>query len=446
MAKMRISDMEESMGARFILPVMGENVLTIFIGMAFSSLISSISSSALAAIGISNSVVTVLFAIFSVVTVGSSVLVARMIGAGDSLGAADAIEQSIRLGVLMSIACTLLCEILARPLLIVFMPSAEETMIGEAARYFRVLMISMPTYVLHGVLSAISRAAGNSKSPMRVAICMNVLQILFGFLLIKVFHWEEIDAGLAYVLCRLFGAGMMLWAMLNEKQHYKLSLKRMFKPNHATEKRIMSIGLPCTMESIFVQTGYLLANSMSIKLGAFEAGVYQILNTVNTFISLPQGIGSTVALTAVGHLLGAKLVQDARRAGRVIWGAGIAATLILGFLAWALGTPLCGLYSSDPETIRQSASLLWILIIMDIAGETCNAIDPQLRAGGDVRFVMLDATTGVWLVRLPLTCLFCFVLDFGVLGLFLANTAALYYRAGLSLIRLRGNKWYAKKV
>ena len=83
---------------------------------------------------------------------------------------------------------------------------------------------------------------------------------------------------------------------------------------------------------------------------------------------------------------------------------------------------------------------------MDIAGVSINAIDPQLRAGGDVNFVMIVTLTAVWLIRLPLTWLFCFKLNMGVAGIFAANTISLYYRAVLGFIRHCGKKWYSKKI
>ena len=68
---------------RFVLPVIGENMLTISIGLVFSQIISGISASALAAIGMANTVQNLVFGLFSMVTTGASVLVARRIGEGD---------------------------------------------------------------------------------------------------------------------------------------------------------------------------------------------------------------------------------------------------------------------------------------------------------------------------------------------------------------------------
>ena len=126
--------------------------------------------------------------------------------------------------------------------------------------------------------------------------------------------------------------------------------------------------------------------------------------------------------------------------------AKIAATVFLCVTLMLAGKPLSALYSSDPATINASAGLLWVLLVMDIAGVSINAIDPQLKAGGDATFVMLITVSAVWLIRLPLTWLFCFKLNMGVLGIYIANAISLYFRAVAGFIRHCGNKWYAKKI
>ena len=85
-------------------------------------------------------------------------------------------------------------------------------------------------------------------------------------------------------------------------------------------------------------------------------------------------------------------------------------------------------------------------MVLNIPASSINSVDPQLRAGGDVRYVMLVTLSAVWLIRLPLTYLFCFVWDWGVPGIFIGNSISLYYRAVMGLIRRRGDKWLTRKV
>lgn len=438
--------LDESLTLRFTFPVIAENTLTIFVGLVFSQIISTISGSTLAAIGMANVVMTTVFSLFSMVITGAAVLVSRQIGAGEGAQAADTIEQASFLAIVTTVLITVASVLLAQQTMRLLMPTAEDVLFGETVRYYRVLMLSLPCNVLYSVLSGVCRSMGDSRNPMLATVMMNLAQILFAWLFIRVMGLGEIGAGLAHVGCRIVGAGLMLWVLLRSHRFFVLKIRNFFRPRWQTCLRILRIGVPVTIESVFVQVGYLLGNSMAIALGTFECGVYQVLNTLNTFVSLPNGICSVVALAAVGHLLGAQRPVDAKKAGHLVWAAGIGAVLVLGVVCVLLGDPLSALYSADAATVSMSASLIWILVIMDVAGVSINSIDSQLRAGGDVRYVMTVTLVAVWGIRLPLTYLFCFVLDFGVPGIFWANTISLYFRAILGFIRHCGNKWIRKSV
>lgn len=442
----RLGALVHSPTLRFTLPVMLENTLTIFIGLVFSRIISTISGSALAAIGMANTVMAVIFSLFSMVTTGAAVLVSRQIGAGEGAAAADTIEQ----GGFLSLACSagMTGAVPAHRAA----PAAPAHAHGRGPALLRGAAVLRHADAVAARLCAARHALlrralhGDSRSPMAVALLMNLSQIAFAYLFIDVLPLQEVGAGLSYVCCRLVGAGLMLGALVRDHRFFVLRLRNMLRPRGATVRRILRLGLPVSAESLFVQVGYMLANSMSISLGTFESSVYQVMNTLNTFLTLPQGICSTVGLSAVGRLLGAKTYRAAKRTGRWIWLAGIGATLLLSAVVLVFRVPLAGVYTSNPLEVESAASLMWILLVMDVAGVSINAIDAQLRAGGDVRYVMVVTLTAVWLIRLPLTYLFCFVWDWGVLGIYLANTISLYYRAILGLVRHGGQRWMTRRV
>jgi len=431
---------------RFMLPVMLENIFSIFISMAFSRIISGISGSALAAIGMANTIMNVIYGAFAVVITGGAVLISRHIGAGDRKQAASTTGQAINFAAISSIAVTLLCIITSRWLLRLLMPTAEDALFDEAVRYYCFLMGSLPFHVLIGVLGGAMRALGNSRMPMIVGVITCGLLWVFGWIFVVLIPLEEVGAGLAYICCRVVGTGIALYALMHDHRYFTLRFKDLFHVDAAIIRRIMNIGLPVAAETVFTSIGYMLANSMSIALGTMEASTYQIMNTLNGFVGLPQSICNVVALSVVGRLIGAQDYKGARKNGRMIWLVGLGANIVLGTIITVFAAPLSGIYSADPDVIALSSKLMWILIVMGLPAVSINAIDAQLRAGGDVKYVMMSTMTGVWLIRLPLTYLFCFVWDFGVLGIYGANTIALYYRAMLGLLRHRTDKWLTKKV
>ena len=438
--------LDESLSLRFMLPVIAENVFTIGIGLVFSRLISTISGTALAAIGLANNAMAVMYALFSMVITGTAVLVARHIGAGDGLQAAGTIEQSVLLTLVTTAAASAVCIVSASGLMQLLMPAADEAMRGEAVRYFRVLMLSFPFYVLHSVLSGVCRSMGDSRTALLAAVAMNLVQIGTAWLFIRGFRWEAVGAGLAYVVCRIAGAGFLFAALVRDHRFFAIRVRNILRPQAAVCGRILRLGIPCGIESIFMQMGYTLANTMALALGTFHGNVFQVLTTLGTFATIPQAICSNIALSAVGHLLGAGKYTDVRKAGGGIWWGGILSQTALSVLVVLLAAPMAAIYSADAAVVEHSAAIMWVLVFVNVAGISINAIDPQLRAGGDVRYVMFVTLSAVWLVRLPLSWLFSFYWDMGVLGIFLANGVSLWLRAVLGLARWFGKKWMYKKV
>ena len=437
---------QKAQSLRFVIPVTVENVVAVFVTLASSRITSTISSSALAAIGMATAVMQVVMAMFNMLTTGTGIRMARQVGAQDRLGASDTVAQAMLLSWLLGGAVTALCVGCSGPLLRLLMPTAEEALFGEAVRYFRILMLSLPLYLIYATLGTVCRSCGNSRSPLVASIALSVAQLLFSWIFVRLCRWEELGAGLAFVVCRSLGAAILFVHALRSHQHFELHWKDIFRPHAETLRAILRLGMPVSVEGVLVQLGYMLAGTMSIALGTFGAGVYQILNTLNNFITVPQTICSNVSLSMLGRLLGTGEEKQARRTGRRVWLAGILSVSLLSAVALLLARPLCGMYSADPAAVDAGSSLLWLLVVMDIAGISINGVDPQLRAGGDVTFVMIESLLGVWAIRLPLTWLFCMRLDMGVFGIFLANTVSLYFRAALGLIRLHGHKRIHRRI
>ena len=442
----RLSQLDESLTARFVVPIIMENCFTVFINMAISGVISTISASALAAIGMANSIMSVVSALFSVVIVGSSVLISRQVGAEEYADAAESIEQSSFIGIVVASAITLLSVVFASPLLRLLMPTAEAGLFGEAIRYFRTVMLTLPFFVLHGVFSGICRGLGNSRITLITTVTMSLSQLLFAWLCISVLPLNEIGAGAAMGVGRIVGAGILLFTLLRERRRFTIKIRNMFLPKLSVCRRIFRIGLPITFESLFVQLGYMLANSMSIALGTFESAVFQIVNTVYGFAGLPQGVFTTIALSASGHLLGRKDYKGVKTAGYSLWGLGVLISGSMSLIAILFGRQICGFYSSDPETIEACLKILWVILPLNLVANSVNIIDQPLRTGGDSTFVMIIALLTVWVFRLPITWLLCFKLNMGALGVFLGNTIALSFRTISGLIRFSTEKWMYKKV
>lgn len=431
---------------RFVVPVTVENMVTVLIGIVFSTLMGKISSSALAATNSANLIINLYGSAFSLLSVGSAVLTARLIGARETAAASRTVEQSILMTAALSIALALLSMLGASVIMRVSMPKADAALFSEAVRYFRIVSLSIPGLMLWNVLMSVLRASGNSRAPLATAVAVNLSQILFAYLFIVVFPLNVLGAALSFVLCRFVGGAMALTIVIRSRQSFYVRARNILHPHAETIRRIVRIGLPTTFEQTFIQIGYIVANALVVGLGTAQATVYNVANSLNSFANIPLSVAGALSTTFVGQLIGAQRQREAKQFGVKL--LVIFLPVVMGFYcAVALFSPrLAALYSGDSAVVSGAVGASWFLLWYAAPVMSVNVVDPCLRGGGDVKFVMLQTFIGVWGVRLPLTWLFGYVLKMGITGVYLANIINMMTRASIGLIRYGREKWLYRKV
>lgn len=428
----------------FVLPVLFENLFSTSSALIFSWLIGGISKSALTSISLGNQIITVICSAMSMLTTGTGILCARLLGADDRAEASKIVEQSLFLATVSGCVITLACLIFANPLLSLLMPNAEAQVLREGVAFFRVQILSLPFLCFCNTVSTALRTSGDSRAPMFVTTFNCTQQLVYAWLFLRVLRLEIFGAGLVYLLYRVVGTALAVF-LLRRSHQLHVVFRHALKPDLTAFRRILAIGIPTSVESIFVQAGYLIANSMVIGLGTFEAAVYNVANTLYSFASLVQSIYIPIATTLVGQLIGAKQYRQARRTGWSLWASGMLVSLFISALLLIFAPQLTPIYSTDPDVQKAAAAAMGAVFVMCIPAISLNAHDPQLRVGGDVKYVMYVSVIAVWLVRLPATWLFCYRWNLGASGVFWANTLSLFFRMAFNLVRfIRGKYLYMR--
>ena len=438
------SDLENII--RFTLPVAAENLISQMIGMVVSILIGGITKSSLAAVGLVNQTVSMYSAIFSLMSTGGAVLLARSIGAGNTEESSRIAEQNLLLAVGVSVIMGVLSLLAASPIMHLLMNNVDETMFSEGVIYFRLMMLSFPAMIVNSVASAMLRASGNSRGPMLVTMLVNVVQVASAALFIPLCKLGIAGAGLSTLAARFTGAALVSIMLFRSHGSFRIRPKNLLKPHFATWLRMARIGVPNSLESTLVQAGYLIANTMIVGLGTHQAAVYQVTNTLYGFASYPQGICGPILISFVGQALGAGNVPKAKKTLMGIYCCGMIASLALSLVIALSVVPLGSLYTADPMVIEDCKVSIWYMFAMCIPAMSINGMDPGLRTGGDSKWIMIYTIFAVWAIRVPLTWLFCYRMNMGVPGLFLANIISLVFRALCSQFRFHTGKWLHKNV
>lgn len=437
-----MKDTGEISALRFAVPVAIESTVTTVIGMVFSMIIGGISGSALVAVGTTNQLVSFLSALLSMLTVGSAVLVARYVGAKDAANTSRAVEQSILMTALLSTALVGLVIAATRPILYLLLPNGQEELISEAAVYLRVTMLSFPFMMFYNVLVGILRSTGNSRAPMFIAIAMNVVQLLCAVLFLRVWDMDMLGAGLVCIVSRLFGAIVILYVVIHRGGNaYHVHLPNLVRLDGEMWRTILRVGMPTSFDSLSVQAGYVVANSLTVGLGTQAASVAQVVNTINSFPSIVHGVCTAVAMPVIGRYIGAKRRDMAMKSARSIWIACMSLSLGIALVFALLGERVTMLYTQDAFVAQESAFLLWTMLLYHLFGASINAVDPALKTGGEQKYVMMQNSLGVWLVRIPLSWLFGYAFGWGIRGVYAANYISLATRAVIGLVKRERGTW-----
>jgi len=151
---------------------------------------------------------------------------------------------------------------------------------------------------------------------------------------------------------------------------------------------------------------------------------------------VPLGIGAAAAVS-VGHAIGAGDPAKARRAGWMALALGAGFMMCAGVVFLVAPEPLIKLYTHDPGVLALGPSLMWIGAAFQIFDGVQTVCTGALRGLGETRVPMIANLVGYWVLGLPLGFILCFVLKWGVYGMWIGLTVSLVIIASILTVRWR---------
>ena len=171
-----------------LLPIMVEQLLNSFMGMADTMMVSNVGSAAISAVSLVDSINVLVIQVFTALGAGAAIICSQYLGRGDRESSNEAARQ-VTLSVLtISTVLSILCIVFRGPLLHLIFGQVEEAVMDNSMIYFLLTAISFPFIALFDAGGAFYRAAGNSRFPMMISVLSNGLNIagnavlIFGFL------------------------------------------------------------------------------------------------------------------------------------------------------------------------------------------------------------------------------------------------------------------------
>ncbi len=437
-------------------PIILENALTTLFSLVDTAMVGSLGAIAISAIALNTSILFLVNGFLVAVSIGATVLVAQSIGAGRPLKAASISRQSFVMSLVYGLsAMTVLLLISGQ--LPVWMGGKPEVR-PFAAAYLARVALGLPLHHAGLVLSAMLRGYGDTRTPLRVNLLANALNIAGNFLLIfptrtltvlsLTFSMPGADlgvtgAGIATAITKSLTGVILLVVFVHRRFPLQFKRSHSFRPQKADVASIFRIGIPAALDRASHSIGLLFYVRIIAVLGTVSLAAHQLASASEMITYMPAIGFGTAATTLVGQSIGARRESDAVSFGRVSVIIGTIVMIVMALLLFLFARPLAGLFTPDADvvdmTVRTLRAYVWCLPLFAVSIISSGA----MRGAGDTRVPFYYAMAGMWLIRLPLSLAAVFLLKWSLPAVWVAMGLDLAFRGVVLGNRLRRKKWLA---
>jgi len=296
-----------------LIPVILEQLLNSLMGMVDTMMVSNVSSAAISAVSLVDSVNNLLIQIFSALAAGATIICAQYLGKKDTEGANRAARQVFLSILVISTVVTVVSVLFREPLLALIFGKVEPEVMRDSLDYFLLTALSYPFMALFSAGSAFYRAGGNSRFPMMVSVISNIGNVVGNALFLFVFDMGVTGAALATLLSRIVCTVIVFAALHRPKQEIVLNHYLRIRPDFKLIWVILAIGVPSGIENGMFQFGKLAIQSTVSTMGTAAIAAQAmtiILEMMNGIAAIGIGIG---LMTVVGQCIGAGRTEEAIR-------------------------------------------------------------------------------------------------------------------------------------
>src|SRR5438105_5570284 len=314
--------------------------------------VSYLGPDAMATVGLTESLLTLIYAIAIGLSIGATAMVARRIGEHDADGAARAAMQSIFLGLLVAVVLALVGAPLAPKLLAVM--GASSSVVEHGVWFTRIMLGCNATVVMLFMINAIFRGAGDAAIAMRVLWLANALNIALGpcfiFGLGPFPKLGIAGAAVATNIGRGTGAIYAFSRLIRKGGRFEITRKH-FRIETAIMGRLVKLSGTGTFQVFVGMASWIVLVRTISTFGKDALAGYVVGIRVILFALLPSWGMSNAAATMVGQALGAK---KSERAERAVWRAGFYNVVFLGVVGLVfifLAKPIIHIFTTDPNVV-----------------------------------------------------------------------------------------------
>src|SRR5712692_8882845 len=429
------------------IPMVLEMVLESLFAVVDVFWVGRLGADAVATVGLTESLLSLVFAVGLGLSLSTTAMVARRIGEKDPAGAAVAGVQAIVIGIAISLLVGVPCVFLAPRLLGLMGASPQIVAVGGG--YARIALGGSGAILLLFLNNAIFRGAGDAAIAMRLLWVSNIINLILDPCLI--FGWGPFPrlgvtgAALATFTGRSIGVGYQFYRLLRGTERIRI-LAQQLRVNWSVLLRLVRVSVTGILQFAIAHTSWIgLVRIVSVFGSAALAG-YTIAIRIVVFAILPSWGLSNAAATLVGQNLGAKQPE---RAETSVWRTGLYNMIFLGLIGLffiIFAEPVIRLFTHDPAVVPLAASCLRILSYGNIGYAYGMVMLQAFNGAGDTVTPTIVNFFGFWLLEIPLAYWLAIPLRLQSNGVFYAIVVAEGSIAVASAVLFKRGKWKAQKI
>lgn len=409
--------------------------------------VSSISVEAVATIGLTESVVTLVYAVGIGLSMGAIAMVSRRIGEKDEQGAEKVAVQAIILGVIVSSVIAVIGAFFAKDIL--HLMGASQEVVDSGFRYTQIILASNVSILLLFLINAIFRGAGEASIAMWILVFSNAFNIILDPLLIFGFGpipaMGVTGAAIATATGRSLAVISQLIILFFGFSRIKLSFKK-FVLDLKLMMNLVKISLGGIGQFIIGTSSWIVLMKIMSRFGTEIVAAYTIAIRVMLFSLMPSWGMSNAAATLVGQNLGA---NEPERAEQSVWKTGRYNAIfmsIVGVLYLVAAPYIISFFSSEPAVVEFGATCLQIVAIGYFFYAYGMVFTQAFNGAGDTFSPTIINFICFWLIQLPFAYFVSIYLDWGPKGVLIAITSAEILICFLSYFWFKTGRWKKMNV
>ena len=382
----------------FSLPIMAMNILQLLYNTADMVVVGHFSGSkALAAVGATGSLISLIVNLFMGLSVGTSVVVAQAWGADKPAEVSRSVHTSIAISIIAGLIVMILGLLLCKPLLILM--GTPKNILSLSTLYMRIYFTSVPATMIYNFAAAILRAVGDSRRPMYYLFITGTLHVIFNLFFVIVLHMSVGGVACATVISEYLSVTLILICLGRYDGAIRF-IPRDLCIDWEKLKAIIRIGLPAGLQGLLFSISNVLIQSAINSFGTAMVAASSASGNIENYVGTTMTAYYNAAIAFTGQNKGAKKYDRIDRIAKACTVLIMVTWILLGGTILLFGRLLFGIYTPDPEVIKLGMLRINILMAVYFTSGVMSVFPGLMRGMGYSVTPMLCSLVGVCLLRI----------------------------------------------